>query len=247
MRPRSSRPVMASTVTSEVIEVPELVMNALVPSSTHSPPRPRPHSLLPRLKPGGGAHAAGDVGPAAGLGQAERGQPLARAQFGQPPAALFLGAEPVDGHRAERYPGLQGDRDRGIHPGQFLQGQAEGEIVASHAAVLLGERQPEQAELAHLGHDVVRELTAFVVAADDRRDDVAGELGDGVPQVLLLRRKLVTDHKDTFARARVCGPSGSGRWSPARRVWGMASPGLGGSGGHPPGLADPLRISRPRR
>jgi hypothetical protein len=41
-----------------VIEVPELVMNALVPSTRS---------------------------PAAWLGQAERGQSLARAQFGQPP------------------------------------------------------------------------------------------------------------------------------------------------------------------
>ena len=37
LRPRSSRPVMASTVTNEVIEVPELVMNAFVPFTTHSP------------------------------------------------------------------------------------------------------------------------------------------------------------------------------------------------------------------
>ena len=167
---------------------------------------------VPLLEPGGSAHAAGDIGSAAGLGQAERGQPLPRAQFGQPPAALCLGAEPVDGHRAERHPGLQRDRDRGIHPGQFLQGQAEGEVVAAHAAVLLGERQPEQAELAHLGHDVVRELAAFVVAADDRRDDVAGELGDGVPQVLLLRRELVTDHRNTFASPGGLGDAG---------VWGM--------------------------
>ncbi len=189
LRPASSRPVMASTVTREVIEVPALVMNALVPSTTHSS----------AFKPGGGAHAAGDVGPAARLGQAERGQPLPRAQVGQPPAALLLGAEPVDRHRAERHPGLQRDRDRGIDPGQFLQGQAEREVVAAHAAVLLGERQAEQAELAHPGHDVVGELAALVVAADDRRDHVAGELGDGVPQVLLLRRELVTDHEPSFA------------------------------------------------
>ena len=74
LRPRSSRPVMASTVTSEVIEVPELVMNALVPFTTHLTSSP--------AQPGGGAHAARDIGPAAGLGQAERGQSLARAQFG---------------------------------------------------------------------------------------------------------------------------------------------------------------------
>ena len=190
LRPRSSRPVMASTVTREVIEVPALVMKALLPSTTQ----------LVVLEPGRGPHAAGDVGSAARLGQAEGGQPLPRAQLGQPPAALLLGAEPVDRHRAERHPGFQRDRDRGIDPGQFLQGQAEREVVAAHAAVLFGERQAEQAELAHPGHDVVGELAALVVAADDRRDHLAGELGDGVPQVLLLRRELVTDHDTTFAR-----------------------------------------------
>src|ERR1700759_1379290 len=75
-----------------------------------------------------------------------------------------------------------------------------GKVAPPHPAVLLGERQPEQAELAHLGHDVVGKLTALVVAADYRRDHVAGELGDGVPQVLLLRRELVTDHRPTFAQ-----------------------------------------------
>ncbi len=151
------------------------------------------------LQAGGGAHAAWDVGAAAGLGQAEGRQPLPRAQVGQPPAALVLGPEPVDGHRAEGDPGLQRDGHRGVHPGQFLEGQAEREVVAAHAAVLFGERQPEQAELAHPRHDVVGELAAFVVAADDRRDDLAGEKRHGVPQVLLLRRELVTDHNDTFA------------------------------------------------
>jgi hypothetical protein len=35
-RPSSPRPVMASTVTSEVMAVPELVMKDLLPSTTHS-------------------------------------------------------------------------------------------------------------------------------------------------------------------------------------------------------------------
>ena len=47
--PRSSRPVMARTVTSDVIEVPELVMNALLPSTTHSPASSR---AVVRMPPG---------------------------------------------------------------------------------------------------------------------------------------------------------------------------------------------------
>lgn len=40
-RPLSPRPVTAVTVTSPVMSVPELVMKALVPSMTHSPPSRR--------------------------------------------------------------------------------------------------------------------------------------------------------------------------------------------------------------
>jgi len=43
----SLRPVMASTVTTEVIEVPELVMNAFEPSMTHSSPSTRAVVRIP--------------------------------------------------------------------------------------------------------------------------------------------------------------------------------------------------------
>ena len=61
LRPPCSSPVTAVTVTSEVMSVPELVMNDFVPLMTHSPPST-------------GARRAGraGVGAAAGLGQAER-------------------------------------------------------------------------------------------------------------------------------------------------------------------------------
>src|SRR5690606_19581818 len=58
--------------------------------------------------------------------------------------------------------------------------------VAAHAAVLLRERQPEQAHPAHLGDDVVGELPALVEVADDRRHLLAGERLDGGPQLLVL-------------------------------------------------------------
>ena len=64
--------------------------------------------------------------------------------------ALLLGAEPVDRHRAERDRRLQRDGHRRVDPGQLLESDAEREVVAAHAAVLLGERQAEQPHLAHL-------------------------------------------------------------------------------------------------
>ena len=136
---------MASTVTSEVMSVPAFVMNALLPSITHSSAD----------VPGPGAGAAGYVGAAARLGQAERGQPIARAQVGQPPVPLLVRAEHVQRHGAQADGGLQGDRHRGVDPAQFLQGQAEREGVPAHPAVFLGERQAEQAELSHAGDNRV--------------------------------------------------------------------------------------------
>ena len=67
-RPARS-PVTAVTVTSAVMSVPELVMNAFEPLITHSL----------AVEAGGGAGGAG-VGAAAGLGEAERAERLARRQ-----------------------------------------------------------------------------------------------------------------------------------------------------------------------
>ena len=53
---------------------------------------------------------------------------------------------------------------------------AQREVVAAHAAELLRERQAEQAHLAHLPDDLVRERVLLVVLGDDRRDHLAGEL-----------------------------------------------------------------------
>src|SRR5580692_6986735 len=126
----SVRPVMASAVTSEVIEVPELVMKALDPSMTHS----SPSSLaVVRIPPG------------------MSDPPPALAELGEPPGLLLGRAEPVDGHRPECDTGLQRDRHRRVNPGQFVQGEAESEVITAHSAIFLGEGQAEQAELGHPG------------------------------------------------------------------------------------------------
>ncbi len=59
-RPSSPRPVMASTVTSEVMAVPELVMNDLLPSITHSPSSSR---AVVRMPPGMSDPPPGSVRP----------------------------------------------------------------------------------------------------------------------------------------------------------------------------------------
>ena len=145
-------PVTAVTVTSVVMSVPLLVMKALVPLMTHSPSSSR-------------AVVAGPAGVAAGagLGEAEGAERLAAGELRQPLLLLRLGAEPEDRHRAERAAGLEGHGDRLVDPAELLEGEAQGEVVAAHAAVLLGERQAEQAHLAHLLHDVVGERLGLVV------------------------------------------------------------------------------------
>ena len=57
---------MASAVTSEVIEVPELVMNALVPSITHCVPSwPSSRRAVVRMPPGMSDPPPGSVRPKA--------------------------------------------------------------------------------------------------------------------------------------------------------------------------------------
>ena len=60
LRPSSLRPVMASTVTSDVMAVPELVMKALLPSTTHSPSSSR---AVVRIPPGMSDPPPGSVRP----------------------------------------------------------------------------------------------------------------------------------------------------------------------------------------
>ena len=104
----------------------------------------------------------------------------------QPLLLLGLVAKPVDRHGAQPHARLQGDRHRGVHPGELLQRQAEGEVVASHPAVLLGEGQAEQPHLAHVGHDLVGELRPLVELPDDGGDLGPGETLDGGAQSLVL-------------------------------------------------------------
>src|SRR5579875_81401 len=75
-----------------------------------------------------------------------------------------------------------------------MQGQAEREVVAAHAAELLGERQPEQPELAHLRDDLVGELASLVVVADHGRDHAGGKVPDRGAEVLVLVVEHEADH-----------------------------------------------------
>ena len=168
LRPPRS-PVTAVTVMRSVIAVPELVMKLFAPLITHSPPSSR---AVVRVAPASE--------PPAGLGEPECAERLSRGEPGKPTRLLRRRPEPGDRHGAQRDGRLQGDRHRGVDAGEFLQRDAEREVVAAHAAVFLGEGQPEKAHCAHPPDEVVGELAAFVEIADDRCDGGPGEIRDGL-------------------------------------------------------------------
>src|SRR5918995_731511 len=134
---------------------------------------------------GAGGAAAGE-----GPGQADPAERSAGAQVGQPLLALRLGAEPVDRVGAEPDAGLERDGERLVDAGQLLDGDAERGEVGAAAAVLLGERDAEQAEPAHLAHDVEREGVVGVPALGVGRDLGLGEVTHDLAQGLLLVGEL---------------------------------------------------------
>ena len=176
LRPSTSS-VTAATATTVVMSVPELVMNALLPLMTHSsvrssrtarvraPPasEPKPGSVRP--------NAAKDSPASNGGSQRRFCSSLPYRKIGiaprQTPASRVIAtlestraSSSIATHRAT--------------------------VVPAHAAELLRERQAEQAHLAHLPDDLVREGVLLVVLGDDRRDHLVGELRDGLAQCLLL-------------------------------------------------------------
>ena len=168
-------PVTAVIVTQPVMSVPELVMNCFAPLITHSP------SSSAR----GRARVAG-VRAGLGLGQPEGGEPLAGAQLRQPVPLLLLGAPEVDRHRAERRVRRDRDADRRVDPRELLDRERVRERVAAAAAVLLGERDAHQPELAELRDDLVREALLAVELLGDRRDLLPREVAHGRLDQLLL-------------------------------------------------------------
>ena len=104
LRPRP-RPVTAVTVTSPVMSVPALVMNALVPLITHSSPSSEAGRWSGRPR----------VRATAGLGQPERAEHLP-VHSAAATRLLLVGAEAVDRHRAQRHGRLQRDGHRRVDP-----------------------------------------------------------------------------------------------------------------------------------
>ena len=160
--PLSRVPVRAVTVTTEVIEEPELVMNCLAPSTTHSSPS---RTALVAVAP------ASDPAPGS---------------VGEPALLLLVGAVGEDRVDAQADGGLERDPDRLVDAAELLDRDAERDEVTLTPAVRLGGGQAEQAQLTHLVNHVDGEVMVAVPLRGMGRDLLLGEVTDDSTQLFVL-------------------------------------------------------------
>ena len=171
----SRRAVTAVMHTTPEMSVPAFVMNCLAPSIAHSPSSRRARvRVLPASLP-----ASGSVKPNAPSF-------VARAQLRQPLALLLLRAKQIDRLCAQRRMRAQRDRHRGVHPGQLLHREHIGKRVPAAAAVLLGERNPHQAQRAELGDDLIWKRLRAIELLGHRRHLALGELAHRAADQLVV-------------------------------------------------------------
>jgi len=121
-----------------------------------------------------------------GLGQPEGPEALATAQPRHPLALLVVGAEQPDRLGAQRGVRAHGDGHGGVDAGEFLDGQRVGQRVAAPAAVLLGERDAHEPQLAKLGGDRVGKGLGGVELPGHRSDLAAGEVAHRAADELVV-------------------------------------------------------------
>ena len=106
----------------------------------------------------GRRHDAGHVGAEVGLGHRHGGQDLGRGQLGQPVLLLLLGPAVDQRPGQDLGPGDERAADAERAPAQLLGGDHHAHVVALAArrepAVLLGDREPEAAELGQALDDL---------------------------------------------------------------------------------------------
>ena len=101
-----------------------------------------------------------------------------------------------------------GDRDPAAR--ELLDDHRVGRQVEAHAAVLLGDRHPEQAELLHLLDDRLRELVLVVEVLGGGEDLLVDELAHHLGDRLL-------DRRSSRRRWRCATAMGGGSWLVRRR------------------------------
>ena len=172
---------------------PALVMNRL-----RAVEDPRPPSGV--LEPGGRARAAG-VGAGAGLGQAVGAEDLAARHRDEEALLLLVGAGEVERPAAEARVRRDDQPERAPDPADLLDRDRVGERVEPGAALVLGDRDAEPAELADAPDDLGREAALALVLLDDRRDLGRHEVADRVAQQRVLRREVEVHRPEPITAA----------------------------------------------
>ena len=205
--PAPGASVRAVTVTSDVIAVPELVMNAFSPLITHSPAA---SSSTARVRvPPASLPASGSVSP-----NPPRARPAHRSGSHRWRCSSVPNRK--IGLAPEADAGLEGDGHRLVDPGDLLDGDAQRGEVGAAAAVLLRERQAEQPELAHRQHGVDREGVVAVPLLGVRRDgrrrrSRAPPCGAGSCSSVSSMSRSDRTGRSAAGRGR-CGPDSSPGW-----------------------------------
>ena len=166
-------------MTPHVMSVPALVMNCFEPFTTHAPSTA---SAVVRVAP------ASD--PASGSVRPKAASFLPEARSGSQRSCCSWTAEEEDRHRAERGVRRDRDRDRRVDPRQLFDGDRICDGVRAGPAVLLGDRDSQQAEVGHFAHELVREAGVAVELLGQRRYALPRERSHRVAEQLVLGREV---------------------------------------------------------
>ena len=171
----------------------------------------------------GRGHDAGHVGAEVGLGHGDGGQDLGRGQLGQPLLLLLLGAAVDEGPGQDLGPGDERAADAERAPAQLLGGDDHAHVVAlaarGEAAVLLGDREPEAAELGQALDDLLGDVGVLPVHVLGVRADLV--LGEAVER-LAHQLEVVAEVAGALGRGQA-RPAPPGRAAHARKAAAGAS------------------------
>ena len=158
---------------------PALVMNRLPPSMTQ-------RAAVGAVLEAGGRPRAARIAAGPGLGQAVGADDLAARHRHE--EALLLLVRPGEVERAAAEARVRGDDqpERAPHAADLLDRDRVGQGVEAGAALVLGDRDAEPAELADPADDLGREAALALVLVDDRRDLGDHEVADRVAQQVVL-------------------------------------------------------------
>ena len=102
-----------------------------------------------------------------------------------------------------------GEPDRGRGAAHLLHRDAMGEIAHAHAAIFLLDRDPMEAERAHLGPQLHRKAVGLVDLGGNGGDTLVGEIAHAAAQHVDLGAEIVVERRDPgvlHARYMASGP-----------------------------------------